>query len=250
MIERQVALPVGSNRPSGGPQGDLRRKYGLLRPGWEPSATLYRQMVRAAAAPSSRVLEVGCGHKGFPIEPSAGARHVGVDPDAEAILNHDTLRFRAAARGERLPFADGSFDVICSAWVLEHVDMPRAFVKEIHRVLAPGGRFAFVTPNGRNPVTWMIRAIPNGLHPAIMRRVQHRDVRDTYPVRYRINTPKVVERIMREAGFEREQLVLNGDPTYVALGPRSFRVAAAAERIFEIPAFNARIHLIGLYRKT
>jgi SAM-dependent methyltransferase len=236
--------------PSGGPQGELRRRYGLMRPGWQPAAILYRDMVRTAAPASARVLEVGCGHKGFPIDVVAGARHVGVDPDADAIKHHDSLLFRAAARGERLPFADGSFDLICSAWVLEHVDMPRAFMREIHRVLAPGGRFAFVTPNGRNPVTWLIRAIPNKLHPAIMRRIQHRDVRDTYPVRYRINTRKTVERIMSEAGFVREQLVLNGDPTYIALGPRSFRIAAAAERLFDVPGFmGARIHLIGLYRK-
>jgi SAM-dependent methyltransferase len=234
----------------GGPQSDLRRRYGLLRPNWQPSAILYREMIRTAVTPSSRILEVGCGHKGFPVDTSAGSQHVGVDPDADAVKHNETLRFRAAARGERLPFAEGSFDFICSAWVLEHVDTPRAFMKEIHRVLAPGGRFAFVTPNGRNPVTWVIRAIPNGLHPTIMRRVQRRDVRDTYPVRYRINTPKTVERIMSETGFVREHLVLNGDPTYVALGPRSFRVAAAAERIFDIPALNgARIHLIGLYRR-
>jgi len=221
-----------------------------MRPGWQPAAILYRDMVRTAAPASSRVLEIGCGHKGFPIDAAAGARHVGVDPDANAIKHHDSLLLRAAARGERLPFADGSFDLVCSAWVLEHVDMPRAFIKEIHRVLAPGGRFAFVTPNGRNPVTWLIRAIPNTLHPAIMRRIQHRDVRDTYPVRYRINTPKTVERIMSEAGFLREQLVLNGDPTYIALGPRSFRIAAAAERLFDVPGFTgARIHLVGLYRK-
>jgi SAM-dependent methyltransferase len=210
---------------------------------------MFRTMVRSVAPVSGRVLDVGCGRKDFPLDPVAGVGLFGVDPDTEAVMHHDTLRFLAAALGERLPFADGSFDLICSAWVLEHVDKPRAFVREIHRVLAPGGRFAFVTPNGRNPVTWVIRAIPNGLHPAIMRRVQHRDVRDTYPVRYRINTPKSVERIMSEAGFVREQLVLNGDPTYVALGPRSFRIAAAAERLFDIPAFNARIHLVGLYRK-
>jgi SAM-dependent methyltransferase len=222
-----------------------------MRPGWQPTATLYREMIRAAVPSSARILEVGCGHKGFPIDTAEGAPHFGVDPDAGAIKHHDALRFRAAARGERLPFPDGYFDFVCSAWVLEHVDTPRAFMKEINRVLVPGGGFAFATPNGRNPVTWLIRAIPNRLHPAIMRRIQHRDVRDTYPVRYRINTPKTVEGIMGEAGFVREQLVLNGDPTYIALGPRSFRVATAAERMLDIPVFNdARIHLIGLYRKA
>jgi SAM-dependent methyltransferase len=237
--------------PSGSPQGELRRRYRRMRPGWQPAATLFREMARSVAPASGRVLDVGAGRKDFPIDPSPGLHLFGVDPDADAIAKHETLLFRAAARGERLPFAGGSFDLVCSAWVLEHVDMPRAFVREIARVLTPGGRFAFVTPNGWNPVTWVIRAIPNGLHPAIMRRVQHREVSDTYPVRYRINTPKTVERIMGEAGFVREQLVLNGDPTYLALGPRSFRVAAAAERLFDVPGFTgARIHLVGLYRKS
>ena len=237
--------------PSGGPQGDFRQRYGRMRPGWQPTGDLYREMVRSVAPASGRILDVGAGRKGFPIDDAEdGLQLFGVDPDATAISRHESLRFRAAARGERLPFADGAFDLVCSAWVLEHVDLPRAFVKEINRVLAPGGRFAFLTPNGRNPVTWIIRAIPNGLHPAIMRRIQHRDVSDTYPVRYRMNTPKTVERIMGEAGFVREQLVLNGDPTYLALGPRSFRIAAAAERLFDVPGFTgARIHLMGLYRK-
>src|SRR5437660_544373 len=112
--------------PSGGPQSELRRRYRRMRPGWQPAAMLYHEMVRAAVAPSSRILEVGCGHKGFPIDAVEGGPHFGVDPDAEAVKHHDTLRFRAAARGERLPFADGAFDLVCSAWVLEHVDMPRA----------------------------------------------------------------------------------------------------------------------------
>ena len=237
--------------PSGSPQGELRRQYRRMRPGWQPAATLYREMVRSVAPASGRVLDVGTGRKDFPLDPSPGLQLFGVDPDSGAIAKHETLSFRAAARGERLPFADGAFDLVCSAWVLEHVDLPRAFVREIARVLAPGGRFAFVTPNGRNPVTWVIRAIPNGLHPTIMRRVQHRAVSDTYPVRYRINTPRTVQRIMSEAGFVREQLVLNGDPTYLAVGRRSFRVAAAAEHLFDLPGLTgARIHLIGLYRRA
>ena len=237
--------------PAGSVQGELRRRYRRMRPGWQPAATLFREMVRSAAPVSGRVLDVGAGRKDFPLDDAPGLQLFGVDPDATAIAHHDTLSLRAAARGERLPFQDGSFDLICSAWVLEHVDAPRAFVREIARVLRPGGRFAFVTPNGRNPVTWVIRAIPNRLHPSIMRRVQHRDVKDTYPVRYRINTPRTVDRIMGEAGLVREQLVLNGDPTYLALGARSFRAWAALERVFDLPGLSgARVHLIGLYRKA
>ncbi|HLW16544.1 MAG TPA: class I SAM-dependent methyltransferase [Actinomycetota bacterium] len=241
-----------SSMPSGSVQGDLRRRYRRMRPGWQPAATVFREIVRAAAPSSGRVLDVGAGRKDFPLDDApSGLTLFGVDPDASAIAHHDSLTFRAAASGERLPFPDASFDLICSAWVLEHVDAPRAFMREIARVLRPGGAFAFVTPNGRNPVTWVIRAIPNRLHPTIMRRVQRRDVRDTYPVRYRINTPRTVDRIMGGAGLHREQLVLNGDPTYLALGLRSFRAWAALERVFDLPGMSgARVHLVGLYRKA
>jgi 2-polyprenyl-6-hydroxyphenyl methylase/3-demethylubiquinone-9 3-methyltransferase len=53
----------------------------------------------------------------------------------------------AGGRLERLPFADGAFDAVVAADVLEHVpDLP-AVVRELGRVLAPGGSFAFDTIN-------------------------------------------------------------------------------------------------------
>jgi 2-polyprenyl-6-hydroxyphenyl methylase/3-demethylubiquinone-9 3-methyltransferase len=57
-------------------------------------------------------------------------------------------RFHAAGgRLERLPFADGAFDAVVAADVLEHVpDLP-AVVRELGRVLAPGGSLAFDTIN-------------------------------------------------------------------------------------------------------
>ena len=233
------------------PQEDLRVRYREMRPGWEPAGTIYRRLVVQAAPVAGRVLDVGCGRKGFPLDRAPEQlRLFGVDPDESAVACHEILSLRAAAHGERLPFTDGSFDLVCCGWVLEHVDRPRGFVSEICRVLAPGGRFAFVTPNARNPVTWMIRGIPNRLHPPIMRLLQRRHGHDTYPVRYRMNTPSAIEQIMTDAGFERERLVVNGDPTYAAIGPRSLRLAAGAERLLDIPGLRgARIHLIGVYRK-
>lgn len=50
-----------------------------------------------------------------------------------------------------LPFADNSVDVIYSHHVFEHFDLRtlRNVLRECHRVLKPGGRFRFVTPNLR-----------------------------------------------------------------------------------------------------
>ena len=46
----------------------------------------------------------------------------------------------------RLPFADGSFDVVTMLDVLEHVEDDGAAVREIYRVLAPGGAFVLSVP--------------------------------------------------------------------------------------------------------
>jgi SAM-dependent methyltransferase len=49
--------------------------------------------------------------------------------------------------GPRLPFADGSFDVVLSFDVFEHIRDSDAHLREVSRVLAPKGRYLLQTPN-------------------------------------------------------------------------------------------------------
>lgn len=53
--------------------------------------------------------------------------------------------------GNEMPFADGQFDFIFSASVLEHVSNPGTILREAGRVLAPGGRFYLAFPNRYYP---------------------------------------------------------------------------------------------------
>jgi SAM-dependent methyltransferase len=66
-----------------------------------------------------------------------------------------------------LPFAEGSFDLVVSAWVIETVTDPRLAVSELLRALAPDGRLLYTfcsLPRG-----WVARARTAPLHAAVKR---------------------------------------------------------------------------------
>jgi SAM-dependent methyltransferase len=80
-----------------------------------------------------------------------GAAPTGVDI-AEAALNracaaHPDLDFRLAPIDGPLPFDDGSFDVVWTTEVIEHVADTARWLSEVRRVLVPRGRLLLTTPS-------------------------------------------------------------------------------------------------------
>ncbi|HYH84096.1 MAG TPA: class I SAM-dependent methyltransferase [Pyrinomonadaceae bacterium] len=102
----------------------------------------------------ARVLEVGSGAHGLVFYFGA-ERGAGVDPlAADYATLFPAWQRRAqtfAARGEQLPFADATFDVVLCDNVVDHAESPARIVSEIARVLAPGGLLYF-TVNFHHPV--------------------------------------------------------------------------------------------------
>lgn len=98
-----------------------------------------------------RLLNVGCGTGGFNVVAAqAGADAWGVDPAAEAVaLTAVRSRGQRVLRGEAeaLTFADGTFDVVYCYSALEHVADARQALREMIRVLRPGGVLYMHTPN-------------------------------------------------------------------------------------------------------
>lgn len=62
----------------------------------------------------------------------------------EAAWNYKNLDF--VARLDDLPMADSSFDAVLCTQVLEHLELPRESVRELFRVLKPGGRLFLTAP--------------------------------------------------------------------------------------------------------
>jgi SAM-dependent methyltransferase len=93
------------------------------------------EWLRAQAVAGGRALDVGCGDRPYAqIFPGA----VGFDvPGNEHADLHGSL--------ESIPVEDESFDVVLCLQVLEHVPDPAAAVRELHRVVRPGGRVLLST---------------------------------------------------------------------------------------------------------
>ncbi len=107
-----------------------------------------------------RVLEVGCGAGTDLVRFAKGGALVsGVDLSAAAIglarRNFEQQRLEVDLReadGERLPFADDTFDLVYAHGVVQYTPRPQALVDECRRVLKPGGEAVFQV---YNRISWL-----------------------------------------------------------------------------------------------
>ena len=111
---------------------------------------LARHLVqRYALATGQKLLDLGCGRgeflRGFA---RCGLQVCGVDQSAAAKTLCPEADIRSAnLERDPIPFEDNSFDAVYSKSVLEHFYYPENLVKEIYRVLRPGGLVISLVPD-------------------------------------------------------------------------------------------------------
>ncbi len=95
------------------------------------------------------VLDLGCGDGHFATVAFEHKLDVGLDPWAGPLREartRDAYRILTHADGARMPFPDAHFATVVSNSVLEHIRDVEPVVREVARVLQPGGAFYFCVP--------------------------------------------------------------------------------------------------------
>jgi ubiquinone/menaquinone biosynthesis C-methylase UbiE len=103
-----------------------------------------RYLARPDRPPAPRVLDLGCGTGDSvdlfrSLEPRVQWTGADIERSPEVAERTRTDADFVTFDGERLPFADRSFDLVYCKQVLEHVRRPQPLLAEAARVLAPGG---------------------------------------------------------------------------------------------------------------
>jgi SAM-dependent methyltransferase len=132
-----------------------------------------------------RILDVGCGTGAnlLMLSKYGDAEGVDVSEDALAFCRERGLDKVRLGAGEELPYEDATFDLVTAFDVVEHMDDDLAGLREMRRVLRPGGRVLLFVP------TFMFLW-------GVQDDVSH------HRRRYRL--PEL-QRVLEEAGFEMER---------------------------------------------
>ena len=148
---------------------------------------------RDASSPRRLLVDVGCGSGNFR-RFSAGLadEYVGVDVVRHRSLRPD-LRFLQADLGaESIPLPESCAAIVTAIEVIEHLDNPRAFCRELVRILAPGGWLVMTTPNQASALS-VLSLAATGRFPAFQEA--------SYPVHRTALLPVDLERISAECGL-------------------------------------------------
>lgn len=129
-----------------------------------PWASLVLRYLNEGDLSDRSVLEIGCGRGELVrrlVEGARGPRHLVAADFAQCAVQsgrrrtHETNGHRVSwtvGSIQDIPAADAAFDTVISCETIEHVVEPMRALREIHRVLRPGGRLLLTTPNYLGPM--------------------------------------------------------------------------------------------------
>jgi SAM-dependent methyltransferase len=193
---------------------------------------LYKQLTSEAVARGKTAVHLGAGKVWLGeicAAPLDGVTVFAVEPDAETLALNPTPN-KICAPGEAIPLPDESVDAIVCEYVVEHLLQPEEVLRELHRILRPGGRFVFVTPNAWSYSAIATRITSQRFHEIFLGRLLKLGAsanEKPFPTAFRMNTRSDIERLARAEGFSVHALYSCVDhPTYTYPFPVIHQAAA------------------------
>ena len=183
--------------------------------------------VNALVTPDSQVLDFGAGRGEWmedELSPyrkrlrnlrGKAAMVIGADVDP-AVRGNGSLDHAVVIHpDDRLPWDDGTFDVIVADWTFEHIQRAELVSSELARICKPDGWVCARTPNKYGYVALLTNMIPNRYHASVLRHAQpRRQAVDIFPTVYRMNTRKRLSHLF--PGFKQATFVHTPEPSYAA----------------------------------
>lgn len=206
-----------------------------------------------------RVIDIGCGEGigmstgVFPRLRAEVDELWGVEPDPNAHPAPGAFDHFQHATLESADLPDHAFDLAYSFMVMEHVLDPEGFMRHVDRILKPGGRYLFLTVNGKHYFTRIAGTLKKlRLDEAVLRLVRPNEVEKYhYPVAYRFNTPDAIDRCCDRLGLRRPRYVYverEGPAPYFP-GPFKVLLHALNKKRDLIRKPDALLELVGLIEK-
>ena len=181
----------------------------IITPKLKYSQDIYEEILKEYFQSNYVWLDLGCGHQLLPPWRHEEEKNlvkkiktiIGLDYDFNSLLKHRTVNNRIRGDISMLPFFDNSFDLITSNMVFEHIKYPEVQLKEIFRILKPGGKLIFHTPNTLGYSTFIAWLIPEMIKSKLVFLLQGRIEEDVFPAYYKINSKSKIEKIAKLVGF-------------------------------------------------
>jgi len=205
-----------------------RKAQALIAPNLKFSQDIYEEVLGQIEKSESCWLDLGCGHRLLPPwRPEqekgllAAAKFiVGLDYDYESLMKHQSIKNKIRGDIAHLPFTDDSFDLITANMVFEHLGDPETKLLEILRILKPGGKLVFHTPNVWSHVSLASKLMPERLKIQLIYMLGGRKEEDIFPTFYRINSVKTITKTASAVGFEIDNIrLITSSAQLVALPP-------------------------------
>ncbi len=217
-------------------------------PDFREAEDVFKQIVANLAGKDKVLLNLGCGRRSSltPLYPNWQSV-IGLDHDLQALDEHPALTTKISGQMEKMPLADASVDVVATEWVLEHLANPNHALREISRVLKPGGVFIFLTPNLANPLVLGAKVLSflglRNILSWLVSFLTKRPLLDFCPLYYRVNTASSLRVLGNKAGLKLKSLEKIGAPGYWRFSQKLLKVTLWLEGKKTLTSF--RMYLVG-----